>query len=514
MQDAERERMSTVDTAWLRMDRPYNLMTINGVMIMGDRLTLERVQQTIATRMFKYKRFLQRPVHSTAGFYWETDSHFEISSHIRRVGLPGAGGKVELEEFVSNLVSTPMDPTKPLWDIHVVEDYQRGSALVFRWHHCYADGIALIQVVLSMTDTTPDGSTGTRRRAAAAQSSEHDKHDEHDEHEGLGDIFRHLFHPVSEAVSSAVKAGREVLEVLEEGVDIVLHPGETVDYARKELGVLSNYARQGLGFASDTARLLLLPDDPVTRFRGQPGVAKRVAWAEPLPLAEVRTVGKVLDCSINDVLLAAATGALRDYLLEKGDVVPADLTVRAAVPVNLRPLEQAYKLGNVFGLVLLTLPIGIENPLERLLELKKRMNELKTSYQAILTLGLLGVMGLGPRVMQASAMKILSKKATMVMTNVPGPSHPLYFGGARISEMMFWVPQSGSVGMGVSILSYNNRVHFGLITDQKLVKDPEAIISRFGSEFEKLLLLTMLGPWGKRPDAAQLETILANRQRR
>lgn len=486
MLNSDREPMSFVDNYWFRQDRPYNHLTINAMWIMADRVDLERLQKHIETRwVTAHRRWKQRPVYYSTGTYWETDTHFEISNHVRRVGLPGAQGKEELEEFVSNLVSTPMDPTKPLWDWHLVQDYQGGSVLIPRFHHCYADGIALIQVLLEATDKAPGVAIDTTRSPVRKVTHE-------DEEETLGDIFRQLLDPVSEAISNAVKTGRDLLE---EGVDIVLHPSEMVDYARQGIGWVSGYARQGLGFASEAARLLLLPDDPPTRFRGKPGVTKRVAWAEPLPLDQVQIIGKALGCTINDVLLSSVVGALRAYLVGKGDPVDRNLEIRAAVPVNLRPWEQAKNLGNMFGMVLLTLPIGIENPLERLYEVHKRMGELKGSYQAILTFGLLEIMGLGPKVAQAAATRVLSKKATVVMTNVPGPQEPLYFAGSKIAELMAWVPQVGTVGMGVSILTYNGRVHFGLITDWKLVRDPEAIVSRFGQEFEKLLLVTMMGPW-------------------
>lgn len=475
MSHPDREHMSSIDTAWLRMDRPYNLMTINGVMIFEDRLTLEQLKETIKSRVLRYKRLQQRPVHASGNYYWETDIHFALDSHVRRVGLPGTGRKQELEEFVSNLVSTPMDPTKPLWDYHLVEDYQGGSALIVRVQHCYGDGMAMIHLLLSMTDLAPGMPTDTTRLS--------DQTSRHDGEEARGDIFRNLFEPVSEAVNQAIRAGRGLLE---ESVDIVRHPGQTL-----------GYARQGLGFVSEAAKLTTMPDDPATRFRGKPGVTKCVAWAEPLPLKEVKTIGKVLGCSVNDVLLSCVTGAMRSYLLEKGDSISEGLEIRAAVPVNLRPLEKAKNLGNFFGLVLLTLPIGVAHPVERVYTVQQRMMELKGSYQAILTLGLLGVLGVGPKIIQASAMKLLSRKATAVMSNVPGPQQPLYMAGAKISELMFWVPQSGSVGMGVSIFSYNGRVHFGLITDAKLVRDPDAIIKRFGVEFEKVLLAVMMDTWDK-----------------
>jgi len=482
MAPPDRERMSSVDTAWLRMDRPYNLMMINAVMIFENKLTLDKLRQVLATRFLIYKRFRQRVVHNPGGaYFWETDAHFEINSHVRRIGLPEKGGKKELEELVGDLMSAPLDHSKPLWQVHLVEDYQGGSAVIWRIHHCIADGIALVHVVLSMTDVEPDPKENPRAFKPSPPPVIHKNAPE----PGHG-VFKNLFEPIGGAVNSAVKASRDLIE---EGVDLVTHPTETM-----------GYARHGVGLASEAVHLLTMPDEPDTRFRGKPGVAKRVAWAEPLPLVEVKEIGKVLGCSINDVLLASVAGALHSYLVEKGDKVDG-LEIRATVPVNLRPIEQARHLGNRFGLVYLTLPIGIADPLERLFEVQKRMEKLKGSYQAILALGLLGTLGLAPNIFQASALKVLTRKATAVMTNVPGTQYPLYLGGAKIAEQMFWVPQTGSIGMGVSILSYNNRVHFGMATNAKIISDPHLIIDRFPMEFEKLLLTTLMKPWGETPDS-------------
>ncbi len=494
MSDSEQERMSSVDHAWLRMDRPYNHMTICGVYILAHRLALQQLQQHLETRwVTTHKHFKQWPVDHRTGAYWETDAHFEIDNHVHRVGLPGAQGKEELEEFVSNLLSTPLDPTKPLWDWHLVEDYQGGSVAIMRIHHCYADGLAMVHVVQAITDKAP-GATVSSPRQSARQTAPAAEGEE-----TPVDIFRQMLEPVTKTVSSAVQVGKDLAE---EGLNIMLHPSAVANYVREGIGVVSRYAQQSLGFGLEAARLGWLADDPHTCFRGKLGVAKRVAWAEPLPLDEVIVISKVLGCTVNDVLLSSVTGALRAYLQERGNPVDREMTIRAAVPVNLRSWEQASELGNMFGLVLLTLPIGIVDPLERVQAVHERMEQLKNSYQAVLTFGLLEVMGLGPNIAQATAMRILSKKATAVMTNVSGPQEPLYFAGCPLAELMFWVPQSGSVGMGVSILSYNRRVHLGLITDRKLVKDPETIINHFGDEFEQLLLTALMGSWHERSEAA------------
>jgi diacylglycerol O-acyltransferase len=472
MSAAHQEHMSSIDTAWLRMERPYNLMMISSVMILDDKLELDALRRTVASLFLSHKRFKQKPVKYANGFYWETDPHFELATHVRRIGLAGKGDKDALEELVSDLMSTPLDPSKPLWQFHLVENYAGGSALIMRIHHCYADGIALIHVLLSMTTTSPTEQVKLRPIPTALK-----KHQPAHE----GGIFEMLFHPL-EAVDHAVKAGQHLLE---EGMEVVRHTPD-----------LLNYALQGAEVISEAAKLLIMPDDTPTRFKGKPGVIKRVAWIDPLPLAEIKAVGKALGCSINDVLLSSVAGALRAYLVENGENVEG-LDIRATVPVNLRPLDQVQNLGNYFGLVFLTLPIGIEDPLQRVFEVQKRMEQLKSSYQAILALGLLGTLGLSPKIVQASAIKVLSKKATAVMTNVPGPQVPLYYSGSKIREMMFWVPQSGSIGMGVSILTYNDCVQFGLITDKKMVPEPKLIIDRFSSELEKLLLATMMISWGE-----------------
>ncbi len=242
-----------------------------------------------------------------------------------------------------------------------------------------------------------------------------------------------------------------------------------------------------------------MPQDSPTRFKGTPGVPKRVAWTDPLPLEEVKVIGRALGASVNDVLLSCVAGALRGYLAEKGDEVDG-VMMRALVPVNLRPMEKAYRLGNQFGLVFLDLPIGIDNPVERLYAVRANMNALKGSYQPVLALGLLAAMGTGPKALQEILLQALSRNGSAVMTNVPGPQEPLYLAGAAIESLMFWVPQSGDIGMGVSIISYNGAVQFGIVTDRGLCPDPEQISDRFRAEFEKLVLITLMAPWPRDGD--------------
>ena len=469
---AQRERISGVDTAWLRMDQPTNLMMIVGVMMLERKLNLRDVKRIIRARFLAYRRFRSCAVHDAAGAWWESAAEVDLDAHIQRVALPGAAGKEELEALVSELASTPLDPARPLWQFHLVENYAGGSALITRIHHCYADGIALIQVMLSMTHTSPEGSLAMQPETFQTVSG------------AEGDFWAQILKPVAGALGGARQLGRGLLE---QGRNLAANPGMAS-------GALQGVASKGKDIAGEVAKLLLMGNDAATRFKGPLGARKTVAWADPLPLNEVKVVGKALGCSINDVLLSMAAGALRDYLIEKGDPVDG-LEIRAIVPVNLRPAGQGKSLGNHFGLVFLDVPIGMEHPLERLYETRRRMQALKGSYQPVIALALLSAVGYGPRVIQEQVTQVLGANASAVMTNVPGPQHPLYFAGKRIVELDFWVPQSGGIGMGISILSYDGRIQFGVITDAGLVPDPERIVGRFGDEFDKLMWLTLMSPW-------------------
>ena len=244
-----------------------------------------------------------------------------------------------------------------------------------------------------------------------------------------------------------------------------------------------------------------MPNDNETSLKGKPSGAKVVAWNEPIAVDDVKAIGKALGCSVNDVLLACVAGAIRSYLMTRGEDVDG-CELRAMVPVNLRDPRTWQELGNKFGLVPLLLPIGVENPIARVFEVQRRMAALKTGYTAVISMTLLGAAGFAPRIVQTQALDFLARKASAVMTNVPGPQQPLFLAGARVTRLMFWVPQSGDIGIGVSILSYDGGVQFGLITDRALCVEPQKIIDRFEPEFEKLVLALCMLPWGQAVDAA------------
>jgi len=469
---AAAERMSRVDTAWLRMDNDVNLMMIVGVWLLEPALDYEQLCERVSDKLLRYDRFRQKVVQDPVGALWVDDEGFDIHRHVVREKLVRRKGQSEraaLQALCGKLATQPLDPKRPLWQFHLIDGYEGGSALIVRIHHCIGDGIALISVALSITD---GGSDPPARRKRAADDA------------GDGDwLSDAVIQPLTDI---AVKA----LGMTGDGVARSM---EALSQPQQLFGSIE-MARVGYQAIGDVAALLLMDDDSPTRLKGLPSGDKRVAWNEPLPLDAVKTISKGLNCSINDVLLSCVAGAIGQYLRERGDD-PTGQEIRAMVPVNLRPLDQAWQLGNKFGLAPLVLPVGILNPIERVYAVRQRMSELKGSYQPLLAFAVLAIAGLMIKPVQDAILNLFAKKATAVMTNVPGPARPLTFCGSTIRQTMFWVPASGHIGVGVSILSYAGGVQFGLITDSSLCPDPQAIIDRFQPEFDKLLLVTLMLPW-------------------
>jgi WS/DGAT/MGAT family acyltransferase len=440
------EPLSAVDTAWLHMEDPANLMMVTGVLVFDGVLDFSRLTALMKKRLLRVPRLTQRVVDPRIPFVpprWERDPTFDLRSHLHRVALRPPGDTEALRELVSDLMSTPLDFSKPLWQFHLVEGYGRGSTIVGRFHHALGDGVALVKLVLSMMD-------------GAGEAPE----PEHEEPHGWEKL-------VSRTVAVT---GR----VVREGVEALIHPEHLLDLAAR-----------GASATEALAKLVLMPPDPPTRFKGALGVAKRAAWSEPLPLGEVKEAGKALGATVNDVLLAAVTGALRRYLEAHGNHVDG-LECRAVVPVNLRRPEEENTLGNRFGLVFLALPVGLADPLERLFEVKERMDEIKESPEALVAFGLLGAVGTVPAEVERGVVDLFGRGGTGVMTNVRGPAERIALAGVPARELMFWVPQSGRLGLGVSILSYAGGVSLGIATDAGLVPDPEAILEGFRAEFEVL----------------------------
>jgi diacylglycerol O-acyltransferase / wax synthase len=476
------ETMTQADNFWLCMDEPVNLMVITGFWEFYEPLDYNRLFATVEARLASFRRFRQKVVRPKTGIglpKWVDDKHYDLASHLHRVALPSPGDKNALSDMISGLMTMTLDPNKPLWDIHLIENYKTGCALFFRLHHCIADGIALMHVLHSTADTDPDAPWPTPTPDAMKRRSRN------------APLFS-----FNAMVSSA-------MGTIQRGRDISKKVVKEVEKASSDLSGIKSMLKTATGLPSDVAGVLsrhsLMKSDPRTAFKGALQVAKKVTWTDPIDLDRVKKLGKAISsATLNDVLIATVTGSMRRYLKTRNTPIN-ELDLRVTIPVNVRKPGTEFELGNKFSLVFLKLPVYLEDPILRLKEVKRRMDKLKKSPDPYVNFGLLSAIGFLPKTSAQKAAQFFGNKASGVMTNVPGPKKPLYFAGKEISNIMFWVPRSGTIGLGISILSYNGKVTIGIASDKGLMPDPETLLEGFEDEFNYLIDLVQSGKINEGP---------------
>jgi WS/DGAT/MGAT family acyltransferase len=439
--------LSPADASWFHTDGPANLAVMMGLVLTQRPLDFQKVRTIYAERLVVFERFRQRVVE--AGFplaapHWQDMPHFSIDQHLHHIALPAPHDEAALMRLVNDIASTPLDHALPLWQVHVVDNVKGGSALVMRSHHCIADGTAMMMVAQTLFDPAPRAPIALARRARRT--------------------------------SAAHAPGKGLLA--------------------PAIGLVSGAARDVLALAGGAGMLvgeLLRADDPQSPLKGEFALGKRVAWSRPVSIADIKAIGKRFDAKVNDVLVAAMTGALRSYLVGRGIDVN-HTTLRAMVPVDLRPPERMGQLGNEFGLVLLDLAVTKARADHRLALTKARMDALKRSPEPLATRALLELLGRAPKPLEDFSNELFGRKASLVMTNVVGPREELYLAGVPIERMLAWAPHPGKqLGMAVSILSYRGTAGLTVISDAHLVPDPEVIARAFDREFRRMLARLAVG---------------------
>ena len=423
--------MGLADAAWLGLDRPEHLMVVTVVLRLGERVELAALQTLAAERLVAaYPTFRQRPVRSRLPLVpptWSDDPAFTIAQHVREVSLPteatgdvAAAEDAALMAYVGELMGTALDLEHAPWTLTLVQ-LDGHSAVVARLHHCLADGVALAGVLLALVDQP--GAVPAAPPTAAAGRSEGST-------SGVGTLER--------------------------------------------IGLVAGTA------VRTVSKVMVGRGDSGSRLRGAASVGRRAAWTRPLDLAGSKAAAKRLGVSLNDVLLAAVAGGLRQWLVDHGDE-PADC--RVMVPVDLRrggPVSA--ELGNRFGVVFVTLPVSLADRRERVTAVRAATSEAKTSSVAPASYGLLSLVGLMPRWGQGFAANLLGRVATAIVTNVPGPRTELSLMGAPLTSVVFWVPHIGPIGIGVSIFSYAGTVTLGVATNEALDIDPRELVAAIEAE--------------------------------
>ena len=428
------EALSRADLAWLHAEAPTNHFVVTSLALFDEPLNVDRFKTMLSQRIALHPRLSQvvkTPLNPLAGQRWTAATNFDLDAHIHRTGLAAPGGHDALAAYVGGLVGRPLDYERPLWEVHIVDGPGRGGALVTRFHHSLGDGQAMVRMLVSLTDESAGAwdhpsrrPRRTIRRRRAASWTPH-----------VRDI-----------------------------------PG---------------LVRQGVQAAGTLARLTLFNPDPPTSLRGDLTLLKRVAWSDPLQLAEVKRIANASGTTVNDVVVSLIAGSLGNYLRNRGEDT-CGLRIRAMVPVNLRASDDTAMSGNRFSLVYLELPVGVTDARERLMKVKIEMDRIKGSMEPEVGWLLVQSLGLVPTPIEQLASAFYARKASLVLTNVIGPAKRIYLAGLPIRQMTFWEPESGGLGLGVSIFSYAGEITVGVVSDRNLVADPDQIARGVVAEFHKL----------------------------
>lgn len=426
-------------------------MMITTLVRFSGRLNAEYLTVVMQELLRTFRRFRQRIIIPSGAFkrpYWDDDPELNLANHFDRSDLAFPYDEAALVDTVNKTMNTPLDFAHPLWKLTLVDNHPAGSIIIVRVHHCIADGISLMHVLLKLTKVKPP-----EVMAPASVS-------------GLNSSQGNLDEEVTPTMIQALESGGKSAAVTK--------PGQYKGFRAPSM----------LEILAAAVRIVLRPADPSTILKGPLGKFKKAVWSEPFSVPEIKKIAKYKGATVNDVMMAVVSGASRRYMELHND--GRKHNIRAFILVNMRGRHVDDELGNNFGLVFLTMPVEKADPLDRLDAIKQGMDWLKASAEYAATYLILKILGLSPKWIEDIAINILDRKGTVVATNVPGSKHELYLAGAPIETMIAWVPQSGRIGVGLSFVSYNNQLVAGLNADAGLIPDPEVFLHLFIEEYHSL----------------------------
>ncbi len=458
------DRLSPLDASFLHVEDSVSHMHIGSVMVIEgpsppyrDVVARVRSKLPLVPRYRQIVRFvpfdLGRPI-------WVDDPHFNIDYHLRHTALPAPGGEGELRKLVGRVMSQPLDRTRPLWEIWVVEGLEDGGwALVAKTHHAMVDGVAGTDLMAALLDLSPT--------VSAAEPDE--------------------WEPRSAPAGMSLAA--------EAVLDLLRSPYEQVRAVRARTRVPRQALRQAVEVTRGLSAMAgLVRPTPVSSLNGPIGPHRRYGWAST-SVDDIKAVRKSLGGAFNDVILAAITHGFRSLLLDRGESV--DRVVRTLVPVSVRPRDTSGRavgdgtFENKVSAMFAELPVGIGDPVDRLHAITAQMEGLKESKQAVAGEALTSMGGFAPPMLLALGMRLATRVAqrnvNTITTNVPGPQMPLYLAGCRMLKAYPYVPLAGQIRIGVAIFSYDGQVNFGITGDHDTTEDLDVMCTGIEKGMDLLL---------------------------
>lgn len=436
------EQLSHLDALFLHIERANTPMHTAGVVIFEGTVPFQRVYETVESRLHLVPRFAQRIIEVPLRLghpFWAADPNFDLSYHLRHAALPPPGTDEQLCNFAARLISRPLDRSRPLWEVYVVEGLEDGrSALVAKTHHAMVDGLSsmdLATALFDFTEESPAMPPGKIDRPSGLPS--------------WIDLLRLAaggrakeMTDVAGALRAAAAAPRRVLEG----------------------------ARSSAVSALSAAASMLRPAPPTTLNVG-PGLHRRYAIVRST-LQTFKDVRKAGNATVNDVVLAVCADALGRLFRDRGERTEGR-SLRVMVPVSVRDESQGKALGNALAPVFPDLPIGKMKPIDRLRLIHDQMADIKESRQALSADLLVNLTRWAPPTLHSLAARLGSRARLMntLISNVPGPQIPLYSCGVKMLEPYAVIPLARGQSLAIGVTSYNGGIFFGLNSDRDAMPD-------------------------------------------
>src|SRR3954468_18632388 len=440
------DRLTGLDASFLHLEDDAAHMHVAAVMIFdGGPPHIDEVAEGIGTRLHLVPRYRQKLAFVPFGQgrpRWVDDPHFNLRYHVRHTALPEPGTEEQLKRLAGRVFSQRLDRDKPLWEMWVVEGLDGGDrfAVLSKTHHALVDGVSGIDIMSVLFDTKPE--------PEAPPPAE-----------------------VKRWLPAPTPSGAQLLgEALYERATV---PAEIARGARALARGPRRIASSAVGSLAGVGSMVRagLRPAPKTPYNERIGPHRRFTWVR-MQLADVKAIKNSLGGTVNDVMLATVAGALRRHLLRRGfDVTGVELKVM--VPVSVRAQEARGALGNQGAAMMAPLPVGVEEPVERMERISDSMAHLKSGGQAVGAQVLTELTGFAPPNIMSQASRVVARQRmfNLVVTNVPGPQFPLYMMGRELEGLFPMVPLAPNQALGIAIMSYNGTINFGLVGDFDLMSD-------------------------------------------
>jgi WS/DGAT/MGAT family acyltransferase len=454
------DRLSTLDASFLYVEEPTTPMHVGSVGVFEapkGGFDHDRLVDLISERIAFVPRYRQRvrdvPAH-LANPVWVDDEHFDIGYHVRRSALPRPGNDEQLFELVARVHSRPLDRTRPLWEMYLVEGLSgQRFAVITKTHHAMVDGIGAVDIGQVILDSSREASRARSRKRSAAV----------------------VWQPEPEPSWVELIAGAVS--------DTARRPTAAIDTVRGGLSEVRSAAGRLAGvagglFAAGVTAARPAPGSPLNVVIG----AQRRFASVTTDLDDYRRIRKAHGGTVNDVVLAAVAGALRTWLLTRGESVSTSTIVRAMVPVSVQDEDESGPTSAVMSRVssyLVDLPVGEPSPVMRLHQVSYRMKAHKETGKAVGAEALVGLAGFAPPTLHALGARAASSMSkrwfNLVVTNVPGPQQPLYADGARMLATFPVVPLAKTQAVSIGLTSYDGKVFYGLNADRDAMPDIDVL---------------------------------------